>query len=529
MADLQERHGLCADGEVDARLAALIRTPLVVPPPRKPLEAIDEGEVAGQMGFITRTIGAPDEATRRIAAAEGFMSFGLRFLYLLARAVALADSSETNHRSDSAADILDQVGWWFNDWLKGEQFTDRHDESARRAIVAKAVLDDLGIARLARLAVDGVLALPEDHPQRDLAWARTRMLSHLSRCEALGDDEATLLTIEDIVRHGLLPPRETEQLIRRGERVLPRIDDPSVRRNFWVGVAGFHTVQAYEERGRLEARSRWLKVDGEPDTPPSRRRMKRILALAEAAMSRMEALLEEIPEADRARVRAKNRVSLAMLYGLDQPAKSVDLLKEALDSGALHDELALDAARLEAKQRLLLNQWERACELLEPRISAFEHRYLAAVDEAEIDQSGEEYSEVLTTLAWACVAGSRWNLAVQTLGRSRGIRLRHRAALRKSPAGREVLERERQLHALERGVQPEAGRPTVRRDQDRIGVSLSDHTAALEAYRLARLEAKVELAHPDAAALGAALNPGEAVALLDVSYRGLLMAVVCAG
>jgi CHAT domain-containing protein len=127
------------------------------------------------------------------------------------------------------------------------------------------------------------------------------------------------------------------------------------------------------------------------------------------------------------------------------------------------------------------------------------------------------------------VAGDRWNLAVQTLGRGRGIRLRHRAALRASRAGREVLEWERRLHAIERGVKPAAGYPEVPREQDWVGVSVSDHTAALEAYRNARREATVELVHPDAAAIGAALQAGEAVALLDLSYRGLLMAIVAAG
>jgi CHAT domain-containing protein/tetratricopeptide (TPR) repeat protein len=529
VADLQERHGLHVDGEVDARLAALIGTPLVVPAPGQPPESIDEGEAIAQWRHIARTLEAPDEATRRTAAAEGFMSYGLRFLHLLGYAVTQAGASAPKQVLENAAEVVDQVGWWFNDWLRGERFTERLDEAERRAIVAKAVLDERGLASLARLAINGVLALPESHPQRDVAWARSRLLAHLGRCEILGDDQGAMQTIQDIMRHGLLPPRQTEQLIKRGERVLPRIDDPAVRRNFWANVAGFHSVQAFAERERLDAKSAWFKVEGEPDNPPSRSRLKRSRALAEAAMNSMEELLEVIPEADRARVRAKNRASLAMLYGLDEPAKSVEFLKEALDSETLEDEFALDLARMEAKQRLLLDQWERACELIEPRIDAFEHRYLAAVDEAEIKRCGEEYSEALTTLAWACVAGDRWNLAVQALGRGRGVRLRHRAALRRSPAGRIVLERERRLHAIERGVQPSAGQPAVPRDQDWVGISVSDHTAALEAYRVARREATAELVHPDTAAIGAALQVGEAVALLGVSYRGLLMAVVCAG
>ena len=529
VADLQGRHGLHVDGEVDDRLAALIGTPLVVPAPGQEPESVDEAEARAQWRHIARTLEAPDEATRRIAAAEGFMSYGLRFLHLLGYAVEQAGASAPKQVLDHAVEVVDQVGSWFNEWLKGERFTERLDEAERRAIVAKALLDERGLAGLSRLAISGVLALPEGHPQRDVAWARSQLLAHLGRCEILGDDQGAMHTIQDIMRHGLLPPRETEQLIKRGERLLPRIDDPHVRRNFWASVAGFHSVQAFAERERLEAKSAWFKVEGEPDSPPSRSRMKRSRALAEAAMNSMEELLEEIPKADRARVRAKNRASLAMLYGLDEPAKSVEFLKEALDSGALDDEFALDLVRMEAKQRLLLDQWERACQLLESRIDAFEQRYLAAVDEAEIRSRGEEYSEVLKTLAWASVAGNRWNLAVQALGRGRGIRLRHRAALRRSPAGRVVLERERRLHAIERGVQPSAGEPAVPRDQDWIGVSVSEHTAALEAYRVARREAKVELVHPDAAAVGAALQLGEAVALLGVSYRGLLMAVVCAG
>jgi len=95
------------------------------------------------------------------------------------------------------------------------------------------------------------------------------------------------------------------------------------------------------------------------------------------------------------------RYGLATLYGLDQPAKSVDMLRSVLDSQALDDDAMHDVARLEARQRLLLGKWERACELLEPRVEAFERRYLGAVDSADIDETGDEYFEIPQTLAWA--------------------------------------------------------------------------------------------------------------------------------
>lgn len=344
VADLQDRHGLDVTGQVDARLTALLASKYVVAPPRKAPKAIGKREIGGQMPYLTAAFKAPSRAARRSAVAEGFMMFGARYVFLMDRMLTYARDAMADPTTDAAevAGItqtqdaisdLEHVGEWFRDWLAGERFTDRADEADWRALVAKRVLDELGLARWTRIAVKGVLALPEGHAQRDLDWARSKLREHLMRCRLVGDDHTALLTIQDIVGHELLPPQDAARLLKEGERVVPRIDDASARRNFWVSVMGFHMVQAFQERDRLNARSQWLKVDGEPDVPPSRRRLKRSRALAEAAMSRIETLLDEIPEADRSRVGAKNRLSLAMLYGLDQPAKSADLLKEAERGG----------------------------------------------------------------------------------------------------------------------------------------------------------------------------------------------------
>ena len=540
VGDLQHRHGLEATGRVGSSLAALISSPDVLAAPKQRPDDIAPDEVQGQMPFVTAALGAPDHAARRVAAAEGFMAFGPRFLYLLGQALQWARDSKADPATDAdtAAGIartedaiadLEQVDEWFLEWLQGERFTERVDEPECRAIVATMVLDEMGLAGLTRVAVDAILALPHDHPRRDVDRARAALLAHLNRCRILRDHSTALATIRDLVSHRLLPPAETERLIREGERLLARIDDVSERRNFWVSVFGYHLGQAFEERDRLDSRSSRFEADGADEQPPSRRRMIRSRTRAERALAKMEALLGDLPEADRARVSAKNRYGLAALYGLDQPAKSVDMLRSVLDSQALDDDSMHDVARLEAKQRLLLGEWERACELLEPRVEAFERRYLAAVDSSDIDETGDEYFEILHTLAWANVAADRWDRVVQFLGRGRGIRLRHRAALRSTPEGERVLALERRLHALERGVPVESGEARRERSQDWIGASLSERTAALEEYRRARQQAAVTLAHPDTRALGAALHPGEAVAILGLSYRGLLIAVVCAG
>jgi hypothetical protein len=538
--DLQERHGLNATGRVNARLAALIASPDVMPPPRQRLDEIDMDEVQSQMPFVTAALGAPDHASRRIAAADGFITFGLRFVYMLGQALEYAGAAMADPTTDGdvAAGIaqteaaiadLRMADDWFDEWLAGERFTERADESEGRAVVATRVIDEMGRAGLTRIAVDAILALNEDHPRRDVDWACAALLAHLNRCRILRDHSSALATIRDLVSYRLLTGSETDRLMKEGERLLSRVDDVSERRNFWVSVFGYHLVQAAQERDRLEERSKGFAIVEGDEPPPSRRRMVRSRGRAERALERIEELLLDLPEADRARVGAKNRFALAALYGLDQPAKSADLLRSVLEAQALDDDTMHDVARLEAKQRLALGDWERACQLLEPRVEIFERRYLAALDSADIDTTGREYFEVLETLAWAHMDGDRWDRVVQVLGRGRGIRLRHRAALRSSPDGQRVLALERRLHALERGVQVEADDVPRERSRDRVGVSLSARTATLEQYRRAREQASVALSHPDVQALGAALLPGEAVAIVGLSHHGLMIAVVCAG
>ena len=539
VGDLQQRHGLPVTGKVGARLAALIASPDVLPAPGEAPEEIDFDEIRGQFPHVTALLGAPDTATQRVAAAEGFMTFGPRFLFLLAHALQspLDSSGEPAAGAETAIAVaerenmiarLEAVDVWFLDWLKGERFTERADEPERRAAAAAVVLDELRLAGLTRIAVGAILALPHDHPQRDLEGARLALLAHLNRCRILRDHSTALSTIGDLLTHGLLAPADADRLIREGGRLLKHEDDISNRRNFWVAVFGYHLYQAFRERDRLDARS--SRYSFEEDAPrPSRRRLARSRRRAEQALAKMESLLGDLPEADRARVSAKNRYGLAALYGLDQPARSVELLHSVLDSRALDDETMHDAARLEAKQRLLLGEWERACELLEPRVDVFERRFLAAVDPADIESSGEAYFEVLQTLAWAHVAGDRWDRAVHYLARGRGIRLRFRAALRISAGGERALALERRLHAIERGVPVEPDDTWRERHQDWLGASLSARTATLEQYRQARHQAAVTLVHPDPRALGAVLREGEAVAVLDLSYRGLLIAVVVAG
>lgn len=83
-----------------------------------------------------------------------------------------ADTAAGIARTDDAIADLEQVDEWFLEWLQGERFTERVDEPECRAIVATMVLDEMGLAGLTRVAVDAILALPDDHPRRDVARAR---------------------------------------------------------------------------------------------------------------------------------------------------------------------------------------------------------------------------------------------------------------------------------------------------------------------------------------------------------------------
>ena len=541
VADIQHRHGLSADGSVDPRTRALIRSGRAVPRPAQPPEGIDVGEIDRHLPYLQRATTAPDEAARRTILAEGFMEFGPRLLFSAGRFIDYCESAlaDPGTPADVRAGLesqregletLRRADTTFMDWLGGLSFTERLDEAQNRARIGVMVLDEMGLAGLTRRAVRAVLALPDDHPDRSVDWARAAIVSHLHRSRVLGDPQEIVETISTTIANRLVDESHALRLMTEGGRIATSRLGARDQREFWATVAGYCLVQASAERERAEqATDPWLPGLAEQAEPPDRRRLAAWRSRAERAFKRMGALTRRLAPRDRRRVSMKNTLGLAALYGLDRPRKSADMLRTVLDSGALDESALRAAARLEARVRLTLDEPKRVLELLEPRVDGFERRYLAAVADGDINEAGEEYDEVVSALAFASAAVGRWDQAVHHLARPRGLRLRHRAALRRAPEGTTIVDLERRLHALSRGLQTKTVGPQPPREQDWVSAALREETRVLEEYRRQRFDAPIRLEHACLRDMASRLQPREALVLFGVSHRGLLIAVVCPG
>lgn len=541
VADIQARHVLPVDGNADRLTYALIVSGYAVPRPKLQQENIDEDEMDHHFAYLQRVAVAPEETERRTILAEGFMEFGPRLLSSAGHFVKYCDSVLVDPRTSSdlreglesqreGLETLREAYSTFMDWLGGISFTERADEADRRARVGMMVLDEMGLAGLARRAVRAVLALPDAHPDRNVEWARDTIVAHLHRSRLRGEPDEIVETIATIISNDLVHEEQALRLIAEGGRLATSRLDKQGQREFWAAVAGYSLVQASAEQQRIQdATDPWLPNLEEGQKPPDRGRFAMWRGRARRAFKRMDALSRRFAPGDRKRVSMKNTLGLAALYSLDQPRKSAGMLRIVLESKALDGPTLREAARLEAKLRLQLDDPTRVLELLRPRIDAFERRYLAAVEESDVTNAGEDYEEVVSALAFASARVGRWDRTVHYLARPLGLRLRHRAALRRSSEGTTIVDLERRLFAVSRRLETTTAVPRRPRQQDWVGLSLREGTHVLEEYRRQRTDASVRLRHPRLRDIAARLRPREALAVFGVSHAGLLIAVVCPG
>jgi len=537
----QLENGLMPEGFVEEPVQALLHSSIARPHPediRGP-EPIDTDEMQGQRRLFQKIIVAQDAAEAEKQYLEGFMVWGLRFLYGLhdMTRLTLGMLEDPSLNPDSKAEIAlhreallqipDTAGQILMDWLAGERSTGQADEPVRRARVGAMVLESGGLfTRWWRLAALALLAPPEGHPERDLPGARQALLYNLERTRLLQDRNGQLLTIQGLIQHRVLNDAQTSKLIDRGKAILENGRDLGCDRDFLAAAFGYCLYQAYAARERKEKGDPINALFAAPEAGK-----KRIPKPIRRWIQRAETIYEEMTELVSApRLEARNLIALAGLYGLYDSARAAALVKEALDKDVLPQETVRSIVPIEARLRAFLGDYERVIELLTPILAHLEETYLAAVQEDDVEQAGETYSLAVRNLAHAYAALERWEEAIYYMEHGKSLRLRYEAGLRQRPQAKRLRALQSQLDALARGAEIRAGKTTAPQWADWVGHDIRLDDRLWEEYRRLRKDISPELLEgPPLRELSKALEVDEAVVLLCAASKETILAFVCAG
>ncbi len=442
----------------------------------------------------------------RASTIEGILRHGRTFGNTLATLAALLDHQGPLQEQFEQSRLL------YVHWLAGARLTDRADEDELRVNELVSVMNEGGdqYAGLARIATQAVLALPRDHPLRDLAQVGHALLGHIVWCETNGQPDLEVLSISDLLNltlesPGLVADWLAAELVARGESRLDQAEE-ATRRRFRTAVSGYYTGLAIQAR------------DAEDE--------EALASHAQQAEDQLALIQTTNDEADEAL-----RRSWLLLAGVHETrgrlADAADLYAKA---GAIEDGIGGLAAISEGRLRLQLGEPRRTVTLLTPLVPALERDYLTALEDDEIASSGEQLSNVVLNLAFAHARLDQWDSALRALDRSKNLRFRHRAALREDPAGRQLLEIERALYGLSRGavVVSDPSQSYKAGDDQYAQVSLRTHL--LEEYRKQRPGVQSDILEPPSVrTIAGLLEPDEAVAVIGISYVGLLLCVIFPG
>lgn len=457
---------------------------------------ISEAEASAQLPYIERALGAATPDERRSALVDALLAFGHRFGYALQY---LAESSkEADGQDDRFEQLAEEFQGLLESWLGREQLTDRADENERRAAAAVAVAKES--PALGGLAAQIVLALPEGNPQRDVGLVRQLLEAYQT---AEGETPSAETELSALARLIDLEQPEEAALAERVERGLVLegdVEEPVTRRSFRVNAAGRYMTLAVLAQDSDD-------LDGQ-----------------QRLASRGVDLLEDL-EPDGGIVGM-----LAALFAiLNDDARAAETFHRVVEDPAVNQGPKLDAAKLEARMRFNLGEHDQVVELLEPRLAAFEARYLTAVADEDVETEGESFGDVTINLAFSHAHLGNWHEAVAVLDRGKSRRARYRAALRSTPEGAEILERERELYALTRGA---AQRPPVMPDAhvDPLAAGVTPQASLLEAYRKLRPQLDGDaLATPSLTDLAGVLAADEAALILGQRSEGAMVVAVRPG
>jgi CHAT domain len=467
--------------------------------------AIGGEEAQAQLELVRRAL-VPED--RDAALTEGVYRFGARFLWVLNY---LAENSEASDLAAQFAELRETSTTILARWFTGEQLTTRADEPERRAKAANALLSGLAPGEatgLGRLAATAILSLPADHPERDVQSARATLADYLEHCREAGDTDSVLRTIATMLHHEVLADHEAEALIAEGLEQVDRAEDPAGRWDFTTEAAGYWFLRAIAARDE----------DNSGDQ-------------SEFLASGRE-LLEPLLAARDREVTSEERGALLMLgLQLDVAGADADAAatyRRVVDSGPVDDGGVQRAILRETQLRLGLGEPQRVVEILPPLLPYLQQRYLTSVMDEDIADAGEELAKAALALAVAHAECGDWASAVQRVDMVKSLRLRYRGALRGSEAAPRLLELERKLHAVQRGIAADA--TAVDRAADPLGAELSAATSLIQAYQEARPALSDDLLmSPSVAEIASVLATDEVAVVLGMHWKGTIVALVAPG
>ena len=202
---------------------------------------VNDAEAEAQLEYIRRALDAASADERETALTEALLRFGDRFgivLNALLEVAAEAQQSPDPYRAlaDDFTDLLAR-------WVSGDRLTSRADEDERRVDVSVAIATQS--PALGRLAAQAILALPDDHPRRDIARARRLLVTYLGTEGS--EQEPAMELFGELVDLDDPSDEQFVEQVARGLALAPRVDDETVH-SFRTHVAGRYAVLAIAAR-----------------------------------------------------------------------------------------------------------------------------------------------------------------------------------------------------------------------------------------------------------------------------------------
>jgi CHAT domain-containing protein len=463
-------------------------------------EAIGVEEVQQQLPLAARAFEAESPEDRNAALAEGFYRFGRRFLTTLEFAAENGPAPEWRGLLDEASALMAQ-------WFGGMRLTDRVDEAERRARAAKDALGDLSTTTspgVERLAASAILELPEGHPDRDVELARRALLKRLEDCRRDSDPGSLLSTIAAILNYDLEPPDAADALIGEGQAAIEHVPEDEA-----------HAVRRFRRNAaaRLIERAIAARDDGDED--------------AQAALAaRAREFVEPLVAAGSAAADPRDLAVLGVnLEAAGDETTAAEVYRRALATPGIDAEGQRLASLRLAQVSMMHGDYDAVCSLVPPFLPWLREQYLMSVVDEDISDNGIALAKATMTLAVAQAAKDDWASAVHTLDLAKSVRLRYRGALAGTPAAPRLLELERALHAVKRGVPIEVDAPE--RTMDPVGTELSASARLFQAYRDALPEGQAALVDsPSVAEIASVLADDEIAVVLGVHPGGTLVAAI---
>ena len=461
----------------------------------------DAPQMAHMLPLIKAGMESPDGKCRWLAISRGLLKFGDAFVYWLQY---MADGLSGEPR-EIASSLSELASTMMILWLQGTTLSTRADEVERRASLALRTLEYVEDVSTRRLSLSALLILPSGHPLRNEQFIRDNLWECLKASRDEEDWEEFVTVGNTILEHNL----------EDGE------GDSDLARELWSMV---------EESGSASR-----AID------PSQRQMTSLL-LAERYL-REARNTSTVGDGVREHVLGTALKCAEAGFGPGTEEKATLLKAEVLfELGAYHNAAKLvsplanldkegnpKAIRLKSRIRFALGHYERCVELLSETVELESIDYLGAIEENEISETGERFSEDVITLAFSYAYLGNWDDALHSLDFAKSQRLRRSQMLRRLFGGEEFLRLESNVAAAVRGVADlDIGAQCDRNDP--IGTGVSDVGKILEEYRRVRPSFEtvpnVSVFVKD---LGDALEEGEAVVCLGYCQKGLMVAVVLKG